>query len=158
MPGINHHDNCFLANKLNFEVLQSYMSVNCFSYLLLFSNLFQLDLLQANAKVFFLSSIAGSTSLRGKLKHNQTGGDLAYRLSKSALNCAVRNIAYDIQQLMPELTVVAVHPGWVQTTSGGRNATVSIESCVSSLLALMDRVGPELSGEFIDSDGAILLP
>ena len=74
------------------------MKVNCYSQIKLFETLYKKNHIAKNAKIIFISSRAGSIKLRGTLKHHKAGGNLIYRISKSSLNAAVRNIAFDLRQ------------------------------------------------------------
>ena len=63
------------------------------------------------------------TSGMGSLADNTSGGSIAYRSSKAAVNMVMRSLAID---LAPRgITCVVVNPGWVQTDMGGVNATLS---------------------------------
>ena len=76
-------------------------------------------------KAIFFSSLAGSISLRGKMAHNKVGGNMIYRISKSALEFGSKSISYDLSKT--NMIIVALHPGWVRTKSGGLSADLSIE-------------------------------
>ncbi|GAB4174705.1 MAG: SDR family oxidoreductase [Thalassobaculales bacterium] len=93
----------------------------------------------------FLSSRMGSISLT-------PAGSLTYRVSKAALNMAVRNIA---QELKAEgVTAVAVHPGWVRTDMGGPGADLGVEQSVSGLRQVIEGLTPAMTGSFLNHDGS----
>jgi len=72
------------------------------------------------------------TSLMGSIEDNSSGGSYAYRMSKTALNMAVRNLAHE---LGPEgFICVAVHPGWVKTRMGGAAAPLDVQAASKELL------------------------
>lgn len=74
-----------------------------------------------------------------------------YRVSKTALNMAMRNLAKDLE---PDgIPVLLVHPGWVKTDMGGPDAPLSAEQSVSDLVKLFDALNPALSGHFLNHDG-----
>ena len=100
-----------------------------------------------------MSSLAGSSTLRGKLNHNKPGGNLPYRISKAALNCAVKNIAYDLSQIYPKLIIFSLHPGWVQTFSTGNNPEIKADDSALRIFQLMEKVTTSDSGYFLDSLG-----
>ena len=110
-------------------------------------------MIKEDCKICVLSSLAGSISLRGKLVHNKPGGNLPYRISKAALNCAVKNIAYDLSNLYPELTIFSLHPGWVQTFSTGTNPEIKAQDSASRIFQLMEKITKSDSGYFLDSFG-----
>ena len=63
------------------------------------------------------------TSGMGSIADNTSGGSIAYRSSKAAVNMVMRSLAID---LAPRgITCVVVNPGWVQTDMGGPNATLT---------------------------------
>jgi NAD(P)-dependent dehydrogenase (short-subunit alcohol dehydrogenase family) len=72
------------------------------------------------------------TSLMGSIADNSSGGFYAYRMSKTALNMATRNLAHE---LGPEgFVCVAVHPGWVRTRMGGPAAPLEVKQATAELL------------------------
>ena len=72
------------------------------------------------------------TSLMGSITDNSSGGSYAYRMSKAALNMAVRNLAHE---LGPEgFLCLAMHPGWVKTRMGGAAAPLEVRSAAEELL------------------------
>lgn len=82
---------------------------------------------------------------------NRSGGHYGYRASKTALNMLSKTLALE---LAPEgFTVVAVHPGWVQTRMGGPHAPLPLADAVRDLIALFDRLEPSLSGRFVSRTG-----
>lgn len=86
------------------------------------------------------------TSRMGSIADNASGGSYAYRLSKAALNMAVRNVAHE---LGPQgFVALAIHPGWVRTAMGGRSAPLSIESATAEVLRIALETGPEDNGGF----------
>jgi NAD(P)-dependent dehydrogenase (short-subunit alcohol dehydrogenase family) len=63
------------------------------------------------------------TSGMGSLADNTSGGSIAYRSSKAAVNMVMRSLAID---LAPRgITCVVVNPGWVRTDMGGPHATLA---------------------------------
>lgn len=91
------------------------------------------------------------TSGMGSLADNTSGGSVAYRSSKAAVNMVMRSLAID---LAPRgITCVVVNPGWVQTDMGGPNATLTPAESVSRLRRVIDRLGPAQTGKFFNHDG-----
>src|SRR4029079_10723193 len=59
------------------------------------------------------------TSGMGSIADNTSGGSIAYRSSKAAVNMVMRSLAID---LAPRgITCVVINPGWVRTDMGGTN-------------------------------------
>lgn len=92
--------------------------------------------------------IAVSTRM-GSIADNSSGGFLAYRSSKTALNMAWRTLALAER----DLTCVVLHPGWVQTRMGGANAPVTPEESIAGMRRVIDGLTQEDSGEFFDYRG-----
>ncbi|MGC1178746.1 MAG: SDR family NAD(P)-dependent oxidoreductase [Methyloceanibacter sp.] len=86
------------------------------------------------------------TSGMGSLADNTSGGSIAYRSSKAAVNMVMRSLAID---LAPRgITCVVVNPGWVRTDMGGAHATLAPAESVRALRRLIDTLGPAQSGKF----------
>jgi NAD(P)-dependent dehydrogenase (short-subunit alcohol dehydrogenase family) len=94
--------------------------------------------------------IAVSTRM-GSIEDNSSGGFLAYRSSKTALNMAWRTLALALANR--DLTCAVLHPGWVQTRMGGSNAPLPPEESVSGMRRVIEGLRPSDSGEFFDYSG-----
>jgi NAD(P)-dependent dehydrogenase (short-subunit alcohol dehydrogenase family) len=75
-------------------------------------------------------------------------------MSKAALNMAVSSAAIDLKNT--GVTVIGVHPGWVQTDMGGPNAQVSVDDSAKALLATIDGLSHSDNGRFVDRDGGAI--
>ena len=93
--------------------------------------------------------IAVSTRM-GSIEDNDSGGFIAYRSSKSALNSAWRSLAVD----NPDVVCAVLHPGWVQTRMGGSSAPLEPEESIAGMRKVIASLGPEQSGRFFAYDGA----
>ena len=88
----------------------------------------------------------------GSLAENISGGSIAYRSSKAAVNMVMRTIAID---LAPRgITCVVVSPGWVRTDMGGSDAKLAPAESVAALKSLLKSLGPAQSGRFFRHDGS----
>ena len=103
---------------------------------------------QARGKLIAISSKMGS------IDDNSSGGYLAYRTSKTALNSAWRNLALDVRR--SGVVAAVLHPGWVQTRMGGSSAPLEPEKSVSGMRRVIERLGPEDSGGFFSYDGSAI--
>jgi NAD(P)-dependent dehydrogenase (short-subunit alcohol dehydrogenase family) len=91
------------------------------------------------------------TSGMGSIGDNTSGGSIAYRSTKAALNMVMRTLAID---LAPRgITCVVVNPGWVRTDMGGPHATLTPAESVTRLRGLIETLGPAQSGKFFNHDG-----
>lgn len=91
------------------------------------------------------------TSRMGSIADNGSGGYIAYRSSKSALNSAWRSLAVDTRG---KVTCAVLHPGWVQTRMGGGSAPMTTEQSADGLRRVIEGLGPEQSGHFFSYDGS----
>lgn len=92
------------------------------------------------------------TSMMGSITDNTSGGSVAYRASKTALNMMVRCLTIAEPWLMTAL----LHPGWVKTRMGGPDALISTAESVEGLLRVIEGWKPEDSGRFVDYEGDAL--
>ena len=63
------------------------------------------------------------TSGMGSIGDNTSGGSIAYRTSKAAVNMVMRSAAIDLAPR--RIICVVVNPGWVKTDMGGPSATLT---------------------------------
>lgn len=95
--------------------------------------------------------VVNVTSQLGSIARNE-GGSYGYRASKAALNMFTSCMAKEHK----DVTFIAMHPGWVQTDMGGKNAPLKVEESVSSMLLALERVGTADSGSFLNFDGTTI--
>ncbi len=93
--------------------------------------------------------IAQISSLMGSIADNASGGYYDYRISKTALNMFNRCLSKEF----PNITCLALHPGWVQTDMGGAGASVTVNDCVKGLYKVISTAKPKQSGHFFDYQG-----
>lgn len=98
-----------------------------------------------------LKIVATITSKMGSIVDNQRGGSYIYRSSKAAVNMVVKSLAVDLQPR--GIIAVLLHPGWVQTDMGGRDALISTKQSVTGMKSILDRVTHSDTGKFIAYDG-----
>lgn len=96
--------------------------------------------------------IATITSGMGSLADNTSGGSIAYRSSKAAVNMAMRSAAAELAAR--GIICIVVNPGWVKTRMGGAGAPLPVEESVGGMRALVERLRPRDSGKFFDHDGS----
>jgi NAD(P)-dependent dehydrogenase (short-subunit alcohol dehydrogenase family) len=94
------------------------------------------------------------SSRMGSIADNSSGGYLAYRTSKTALNSAWRNLALEGKPM--GVIAAVLHPGWVKTRMGGESAPISPERSVAGMRQVIDRLKTEVSGEFFGYDGTTI--
>jgi NAD(P)-dependent dehydrogenase (short-subunit alcohol dehydrogenase family) len=101
----------------------------------------------------------------GSISDNKIGGWYGYRASKAALNMIVRNLSIETQRRNPESIVVALHPGTVETalsapfSGGGQNGErFTPEQSSAKLMAVLEGLLPEDSGQIFDYNGQMIAP
>lgn len=94
--------------------------------------------------------IAVSTKM-GSIEDNTSGGFIAYRSSKAALNAAWRSLAIEARQR--GVAAAVLHPGWVQTRMGGASAPLDPKDSIAGMRRVIDGIGLEQSGGFFSYDG-----
>ncbi|MBW4464527.1 MAG: SDR family NAD(P)-dependent oxidoreductase [Pegethrix bostrychoides GSE-TBD4-15B] len=99
----------------------------------------------------------------GSITDNQSGGWYGYRASKAALNMLMRTAALEYSRKSPKTIVAMLHPGTTDTRLSAPfqrgllpDKLFSVERTVQQLLAVMDGLQPEQSGEFFTWDGSPL--
>ena len=97
--------------------------------------------------------IINISSQLGSLERKTNGGDYSYCSSKAALNMLTRALAADVRQ--QGITVVVVHPGWVQTDMGGSGASLTPSQSATGLVNLIEKLRISDTGGFFTWDGRI---
>ena len=95
--------------------------------------------------------VATITSGMGSIGDNASGGSIAYRSSKTAVNMVMRSAAIDLGPR--HITCVLLSPGWVKTDMGGPGARLTVQQSVSAMRGLIAKLGPDNSGKFFHYDG-----
>jgi NAD(P)-dependent dehydrogenase (short-subunit alcohol dehydrogenase family) len=111
-----------------------------------------LPLLGDGAKVGIITSRVGS------LNDNTSGGQYAYRISKAAANMAGLNLHHDLSKR--GIAVRMLHPGMVATDLTkdypGEYAYITPQQAALGLIAQMDSLTLQDSGQFRHSNGSLL--
>ncbi len=89
------------------------------------------------------------TSLMGSIADNESGGSYGYRMSKAALNMFSKTLSVDF----PEFISLVIHPGWVKTDMGGKDAPLEIRDSARGILTVIEKSTPQHSGRFFDYEG-----
>ncbi len=98
-----------------------------------------------------LKKIATLSSKMGSIDDNGSGESYSYRSSKCAVNMVMKSLSIDLKPY--GISVVTLHPGWVQTDMGGSNAMINTQTSVTGLRKVIDHLSLNTSGQFIAYDG-----
>ena len=104
-------------------------------------------LIKAKGKVVNISSGMGSLAQAGSGAHS-------YRARKAALNMYSRVLANELRSF--GVTMIVMHPGWVQTDMGGRGAHLEVKESVSGQIKLIEKLSLQETGQFFRWDGSTI--
>lgn len=91
------------------------------------------------------------TSRMGSIADNSSGGAIAYRSTKAALNAAWHSLALELRS--DGVALAVLHPGWVQTDMGGAGAMIDTRTSVSGMRQVIAGLEIEWTGRFFNYDG-----
>ncbi len=101
--------------------------------------------------------LANVSARVGSIGDNRLGGWYGYRASKAAQNMFTRTLAIELRRRAPRVVCVALHPGTVETElsapfRGGvpPERRFSPDRAAEQLLDVIDSLGPDDSGRFLD--------
>jgi len=156
--GLLHSDQVIPEKRLaDFKQtsFEQVMAVNAQSTVLLAQNLEKLLGRKASCLLVALSARVGSIS------DNRAGGWISYRVSKAALNMAVKTISIEWQRTRPGMALIAYHPGTVDSAlSRPFQSRVPMEKlftphfAAQKLLELIRGLKATDSGRFFAWDGS----
>jgi len=106
---------------------------------------------EADGTFAFISSRMASLEL------TDNGRAALYKVSKAALNMVVRTAPFDF----PNVTWLALSPGWVQTDMGGTSAPLTVADSVTQMRGTLQAVSGQknraaVQGQFLNYDGQTL--
>ena len=141
--GINH---VMDLNSLDPVSIRQQFDVNALAPLLLANAL--IPSMSSGGKFLFMSSRMGS------IQDNSSGGEYGYRMSKAALNSAVKSLSIDLKD--QGISVGVLHPGMVQTRMNLTSDGIPPEEAVANLLNRVDQLSLQTTGTFWHADGTVL--
>ena len=97
------------------------------------------------------STVVMMSSLMGSISDCKSGRSYAYRASKTALN--MFSIAMKNELDTAGVSLLIMHPGWVETDMGGPNAPLSTKESVSGIMQRISEQDMSLSGRYVEFDG-----
>lgn len=109
------------------------------------------------------SLLATLSAKVGSIGDNRLGGWYGYRASKAALNMLLKTAAIEYRRRSPNTIVVALHPGTTDTKLSEpfqRNVApeklFSVDRTVAQLLAVLEGLDSDDSGQFFSWDGTVI--
>ena len=98
------------------------------------------------------SKVVMMSSLMGSISYCHSGRSYAYRASKTALN--MFSMAMKNELDANGISLLIMHPGWVETDMGGPNAPLSTEESVSGIMQRIEEQDMSMSGRYVEFDGS----
>lgn len=98
--------------------------------------------------------IVNISSGAGSITSNTWSTMYPYRPSKAALNMVTKSLSIDLTD--DGIRAVALHPGWVKTDMGGKDATLTVEKSVQGLITVIASLDEANNGGFFDFRGSAL--
>ena len=95
--------------------------------------------------------LALMTSELSSLNENEVATYPLYSASKAALNMLTRGLQEQTEK--QEVTLLSVHPGWVQTDMGGENATLTIEESATGIVDQFEASSGKGGHHFVEYSG-----
>ena len=130
-------------SEIDMEQALEVLNVNAISPVLVTQ--LALPKLSNQSKVVMVSSLMGSIS------DCQSGRSYAYRASKTALNMFSMAMKNELEEMGVSLLII--HPGWVETDMGGPNAPLSKVASVRGIIQRISEQNMSMSGRFVQFDG-----
>ena len=129
--------------RMDFEAIARQFEVNAMAPLRVSTAL--LGQLAEGAKIITITSSMGS------IAENTSGAYYGYRMSKAAVNMAMKSLSEDLRD--KGISVMVLHPGYVATDMTSHQGPVSPEDAVKGLLARIDDLDLSTSGSFRHAQG-----
>ncbi|KAF2998578.1 hypothetical protein E8E13_006226 [Curvularia kusanoi] len=85
---------------------------------------------------------------------NTTGGNICYRVSKSAVNQLTKTIAIDLARIGSKVITLAIHPGYLPTKMNEYYGEDDMAECIRGILKTIEAFGT-LEGTNIPNGGYV---
>jgi NAD(P)-dependent dehydrogenase (short-subunit alcohol dehydrogenase family) len=95
------------------------------------------------------------------LADNSTGGNICYRLSKTAVNQLTKTVAVDLTRMGSKVITLAIHPGYLPTKMNDYYGENDMTECISGIIETIEAFGTAESmnipdGGYVDWSGKVL--
>ncbi len=135
-----------VLGDIDYDSVQQQFVVNAMAPLRVTEKL--LPVLADNAKIGII------TSRMGSIGDNDSGSSYGYRMSKAAANMAAKSLAVDLKD--QGIAVAALHPGYVKTDMTGHQGYVEADQAAAGLIARMEALNLDNTGQFWHAEGQVL--
>ncbi len=136
----------FAASKdLDYDAFANMLAVNTIAPIRM------IDTFLDNIAASDVKMAASLSSMMGSIENTQASFGLIYRTSKAGLNMALRAAAPELAE--KGVTLLALHPGWVNTDMGGKQAPVNPAQSAAGLYTVITTAGPSSELRFLDFEG-----
>jgi NAD(P)-dependent dehydrogenase (short-subunit alcohol dehydrogenase family) len=95
--------------------------------------------------------IVNISTMMASIADNSSGGIYPYRASKAALNMINKSLSVDLKA--DGILAIALHPGWVLTDMGGKNALIDTQKSVQGMLHVLEELSDKDTGCFVNYKG-----
>jgi NAD(P)-dependent dehydrogenase (short-subunit alcohol dehydrogenase family) len=140
--GIFKEDNLEIVSTE--DMLEMYCT-NAIAPLLITQKLINNIILGSNKTIVVISGRMGSFD-----SYSGTGF-YGYRASKAAANMLTKIMAHDLSD--KNVKVIAIHPGWIKTKMGGKNAKICPNKSANSIFKLINNTHEIETGVFYTFEG-----
>ena len=129
--------------EMNFGTIGEQMAVNAMGPLMSIMGL--LPRIKSGGKIAVL------TSRMGSIADNSSGGRYGYRMSKAALNAAMKSLSIDLKD--KGIAVGILHPGYVRTDMTGGNGLIDTGESVWGMMKVLEKLDMDNTGTFWHMNG-----
>mgnify|MGYP003627875748 CR=1 FL=1 len=133
------------VSNLEYEAWSEVLAVNAIAPIRISAALAKNVALSDRKLMVFISSMMGS------ITQTHSSDSIFYRSSKACLNQAVNVMSHDLKS--QGIACVLFHPGWVRTDMGGAGAAIDVNTSIRGMTNVIDRLGFDDNGRFINYDG-----
>ena len=138
-------EDSYTLGELHDEDILRVFKVNAVSPLLMVEQFADILAVEENPKIVNITSFLGSIESKSWVFR------YSYCASKAALNMFSKMLSLELEE--QGIIVVALHPGYVRTSLGGRNAPLSPKQSIEGMVKVIDSLTMEDTGRFIGWDG-----
>lgn len=110
-----------------------------------------------------LAAFAVISARVGSIEDNRLGGWYSYRASKAALNMGLKTLALEWKRTLPNVSVVALHPGTTDTRLSApfqrnvpKDKLFSADYTAGRLIQILRQISPNDTGKFMSYSGESL--